>query len=420
MKTNRRMLGARSTAVVLLALAGWASCGGDAVDPESARPASRPDSGASISALRAIGYAGVSDESYDADETGVMVHDRERSWPGYNLYTNRYLCSTILMDAEGTEVARWEIPEDRNWSNARLLPGGDLVVIGWKRGRPYYALIDERRYIARFSWSGEELGRIRINAHHDLELTPDGRLAVLSFRRTPMQVAEQEVILREDLVCLLDQVGDGIECRSLYKGLSTDPDAYELSEFEANTAGGLTYIDMVHSNSVEFIHRPDLAERDPLYAEGNVIVSMRHQDAVMIFRWETAELVWIWGRGELEGPHDATILDNGNMLIFDNGLLRGWSRVIELDPVEKRIVWEYQASPPESFYTASRGSSQRLPNGNTLICVSDGGRAFEVTHEGEVVWSWLNPERDEDGRLATLVRMKRMPASFIEPLLQNR
>ena len=54
-----------------------------------------------------------------------------------------------------------------------------------------------------------------------------------------------------------------------------------------------------------------------------------------------------------------------------------YQRVIELDPLEKAVVWEYRASPPESFYTASRGSSQRLPNGNTLICVSDGGRAFE-------------------------------------------
>ena len=112
------------------------------------------------------------------------------------------------------------------------------------------------------------------------------------------------------------------------------------------------------------------------------------------------------------------MLDSGNLLIFDNGLRRGWSRVIELDPLTGEIAWEYRADPPESFYSKSRGSSQRLPNGNTLICESDRGRAFEVTASGEVVWEWLNPARDGEGRLSTLVRMKRLPVEQIAPLMK--
>ena len=61
---------------------------------------------------------------------------------------------------------------------------------------------------------------------------------------------------------------------------------------------------------------------------------------------------------------------------------------------------------------------QRLPNGNTLIAESDRGRAFEVTAEGEIVWQWLNPARDEEGRLATLVRMKRLPVELVAPLIE--
>ena len=88
--------------------------------------------------------------------------------------------------------------------------------------------------------------------------------------------------------------------------------------------------------------------------------------------------------GEILGPHDASVLKNGHILIFDNGLGRGWSRVIELDPLARRIVWEYKAPTPTDFYTATRGGCQRLPNGNTLITDSEAGRVFEVTPDGVV------------------------------------
>ena len=34
-----------------------------------------------------------------------------------------------------------------------------------------------------------------------------------------------------------------------------------------------------------------------------------------------------------------------------------------------------------------------MPNGNTLITESDGGRLFEVTPDNEIVWEFINPVR---------------------------
>jgi len=56
------------------------------------------------------------------------------------------------------------------------------------------------------------------------------------------------------------------------------------------------------------------------------------------------------------------MLKNGNILIFDNGSGRGWSRIIEVNPIGKEIVWEYHAEPKESFITRYWGSAQGLPN----------------------------------------------------------
>jgi hypothetical protein len=83
-------------------------------------------------------------------------------------------------------------------------------------------------------------------------------------------------------------------------------------------------------------------------------------------------------------------------MIFDNGCQRheykpSYSRVVEIDPNTDEIVWEYMAPYPADFYSCVCCVSERLPNGNTVICESWHGRIFEVTHDGELVWEYVSP-----------------------------
>ena len=139
---------------------------------------------------------------------------------------------------------------------------------------------------------------------------------------------------------------------------------------------------------------------------------------VFILDKGTKEIVWTWGPGEISVQHMPRMLENGNILIFDNGKhVRDYSRVIELDPVKKEVLWEYIADPPQSFFTAESGGAQRLPNENTLITESNKGRVFEVTKEGEIVWEWYSPGITEDGKRKTLYRMKRVSKDKIDKIL---
>ena len=61
----------------------------------------------------------------------------------------------------------------------------------------------------------------------------------------------------------------------------------------------------------------------------------------------------------------------------------------------------------EDFFSRTRGSIQRLPNGNTLITESDRGYVFEVTPEGETVWRFANPDIRENGTRIAIWRMLR-------------
>ena len=91
------------------------------------------------------------------------------------------------------------------------------------------------------------------------------------------------------------------------------------------------------------MRRPELAARSSIYDLDHVLLTSRNQDAVFIVDWRREELVWAWGPGELSGPHGGTVLEDGRILIFDNGLGREWSRIVEIDPLSGEIVWEYRA-----------------------------------------------------------------------------
>ena len=84
---------------------------------------------------------------------------------------------------------------------------------------------------------------------------------------------------------------------------------------------------------------------------------------------------------------------------------------LEFDPLTQEPVWAYEGSEDNGFYTELCGSSQRLPNGNTLITESEAGRAFEVTADLGIVWEYVSPFRagPEDEYVATLLEVVRLP-----------
>ena len=182
----------------------------------------------------------------------------------------------------------------------------------------------------------------------------------------------------------------------------------------------IRFLDYYHANAVEVLPETQLGKKDRRFQEGNRLACFRNADLITIIDKETGKIIWSWGPGKISLPHTPTMLDNGNILIFDSQGNGGYSRVIELDPISEEIVWEYKGDPPETFFSRRKGSAQRLPNGNTLITDSDHGRVLEVTREGKTVWEWLNPETDiEDQLRKSVYRMRRLNKDAVEKLFQT-
>jgi len=372
-----------------------------------------------IQKLLALPYAGDVEDDDEAED-GVVLCDIERTHPGYSLYMVHKHCTAVLIDAHGNVVKSWSSPGGLLWANSELLPNGDLIVPAIDpRSSDDEELYDELRYLLRFNWAGEIVWRRPLATHHDVELTPRGSFLTLTNEMRSVPLIHPTVPVRDERLTLLDDDGKVLRSLSFAELTSPGVEEFPLKRVRVRPAkGGLAErIVPFHSNSVEWAHYDHLKDRHPIYGPNAILVCFRNQDRIAVFDWERAAVLWAWGANELSGPHDAQYLENGNILVFDNGLRDRRSRIVELDPLKRTVVWQYQATPPSSFFTKTKGSCQRLPNGNTLIANADNGEAFEVTHAGEVVWRFICSHRDKQGRRATIVRIKRYERDFIEKLL---
>lgn len=367
---------------------------------------------ATVERLQALGYVDVVEDETVDERRGVVLHDEARSHPGYNFFTNAHLCLAQLVDDGGAVVQSWSLEPCFRWENASFFRNGDLLVIGraGKQATAKGKVEGVTPYVARLRWNGEVVWKAPLAAHHDGQETPSGDVAVLTAKRMIVPEIDANRKIKDNEITVLDDEGRIIEQASLYKLLKTaPPEQFRFIEPELRKGP----LDPIHANSIYWMSDPALAARDPLYAPSNLVVTIRHQDTVAVIDWTRKKVVWAWGQGEISGPHDAVVLPTGNVLVFDNGLGRGWSRVVELDPLSRRIVWEYRPGEGETFYTRTRGSNQRLPNGNTLIAESGRGRAFEVTRGGDIVWEFLNPNGIQATRGA-IVRMRRIEPSVVQ------
>ncbi|HXK33775.1 MAG TPA: thioredoxin, partial [Dehalococcoidia bacterium] len=96
---------------------------------------------------------------------------------------------------------------------------------------------------------------------------------------------------------------------------------------------------------------------------------------------------------------------------------RAGSRVLEINPVTQELVWSY-ANP--RFFSPNISSAQRLPNDNTLITAGAGGRLFEVTRDGAIVWEYLYPVFGGANASNAVYRGYRVPYGWIPQLAVPR
>lgn len=379
--------------------------------------------------LRSVPYATVTGEVAPGDIAGVTAYDPERACPGYNLYVSWTEPEAWLIAMDGTVVHKWYDLEDRpgSWHHAIVRSDGTL------------AMIVKYRQLRLLDWDSNCIWQARVAAHHEVTEAAGGTFLVAAremkqYRGLNVRFAsivrvgpEGQIIDRWstyehldqikasfDQEAFLDVILDSLEARGLSP---TDVDSLDF-HVEVKQEMGQDIYDYFHLNTISLVPVTPLKGKDPRFKPGNLIICFRNVNQIAILDRDSMEILCVWGQGDLEWPHHPTMLDNGNILVYDNGVERGYSRILEFDVVSDSVAWEYIADPPRDFFSRYKGSCQRLPNGNTLICESEEGRCFEVTRGGDVVWEWVNPNVKK-GKRVQVYRMIRYAPEHIEPLLKR-
>ncbi len=385
--------------------------------------------------------------TYEAPQkVKVTRFNPDMAYEGLNLYISAHRTAAFLMDMDGKELYRWRF----NFKNAFPDTEGPHVWYSQKQWKKYWRRVHLFRngdLLAIY----EGNGLIKIDKHsnliwaapgyfhHDLEVMGDKICALNRRMVTLPRIHEKEPIL-EDLITILDAEGQIIDSVSILE-------LFENSEFMPLLEGRPPFGDIFHTNTLE-IFDGTLAKKSPLFKKGNALISMRMTDIVAIADLEAKKIVWAQKPGFWKTQHQPTLLNNGNMLLFNNlyieqksdkaefELLRktnGYklvdqqkkiykdnkSSIIELDPLKMEVIWEYTGDEDNPFFSLASGSCQRLPNGNTLITESDRGRVFEVDPAGQIVWEYLNKYRTGKDKkkiaaIFELIRFRPGPDFFLK------
>jgi hypothetical protein len=323
---------------------------------------------------------------------GLIAHDPEKAFQGYTLFTPQFRGGpSLLIDMEGKVVHEWRTPLPTGY--ASLLPNGNLFALcrapGTARRFPTWPLV-RAGAVMEADWDGRVLWEVRHpDHHHDARLMRNGNLLMLCIDEVPQDLAagvrgglagsEHEGVMCSDKVVEMTKEGEVVWEWRAWQHLDPEVDRITLQDWRD---------EWTHANTVDEL------------PGGDILVSFRNISTVVIIDRRTGKIRWRLGPEVLAQQHYPNLLPNGNILIFDNGTHRAsspftFSRVLEIDPAQKRIVWSYQDRPLFNFYSPYEGSAQRLPNGNTFICEGVFGRLFEVTPEREIVWEYISPDFGE-------------------------
>ncbi len=321
---------------------------------------------------------------------GFHGYDPGRAFPGFTLFapsaeTNK---TVFLIDLKGSVVHTWDMPYPPG-SYGYLTDRGTLF---------YNGKIPNSTHIGRSAFQGGAVlemdwkGRIlwelkRPDHHHDGIRLSNGNVLLLCSMPLPDAVVPMVRGGRSGTEYDNGKMnGDYLVEMTTEGNVVWEWRAWEHLDPITDT------ITAVQDNRDEWTHGNGISEMP----DGNILLSFRNISTVVMIDRRTGEIYWKLGAPPLSGQHAPYMLPNGHLLLFDNGPHRldetlPFSRVLEIDPASKDIVWKFQERRTYNFFSARISNAQRLPNGNTLVNEGLFGRFFEVTAEGDVVWEYVNP-----------------------------
>ena len=203
---------------------------------------------------------------------------------------------------------------------------------------------------------------------HELLVLPNGHALLMSYDPQPVRMdtivpgGDPNAIVTGLIIQELD-----VSKNVVFQWRSWDH--FQITDADSNVDLTAGHIDYVHGNAIDVDY------------DGNLLISCRKMNEITKIDRLTGDIIWRWGgennqftfvndnRG-FSRQHHIRRIKNGNYTLFDNGnfLSPQHSSALEYQIDEQNmtatLVWSYR---DPNIYGQFMGSTQRLPNGNTVI-----------------------------------------------------
>lgn len=394
--------------------------------------------------------------------TGVTIYNPEKAWSGYTLMPIAGV-GVVLIDMNGNVIKCWKdlmgfptklLPNGQVFGHLGVRDPAygyqdqtDLVQVDWEGNIVWK--FNQKEYIEDPGNEPEWMARL----HHDYQRernpvgyyvpgmepkTDRGNTYILCHENLYNKKITEKYLL-DDCFIEVDWEGNIVwewHANEHFKEYGFSQSAQNALFRNPNmhkNGGGMG--DWMHINSMSLLGPNKWYDAgDERFHPNNIIWDSRETNISAIISKETGKIVWNMGPdfretkelrriGQIIGQHHVHMIPKGlpgegNILVFDNGGWAGYgiptrtskdgtksdirdhSRVLEINPVTMKLVWEVAGKDlclgsdtmsNSKFYSPLVSSAQRLPNGNTLITEGAGARLIEITAENEIVWEFISP-----------------------------
>lgn len=416
--------------------------------------------------------------------TGTTIYDPELAWNGFTVFISS-TNGAVVIDMNGNVVKQWSSYDSPAGGPVRVLPGGYLVG-GENLRTPHqeFNQLVQRDWNDNIIWQfdrteqmenaeGEKFWSAR--QHHDWQregfpagyyspqsdpVVSGGKTMVLAHQNL-INEAVSDRILEDDYIIEVSWEGDIVwqwHASDHIDEFGFTEDARKVIYQAAGFNNARESYDWMHINSATYLGPNRWYDAgDERFHPQNIIISSRQANIVAIIGRD-GSIVWRMGPdyreseemaelGQVIGQHHPHFIPKGlpgesNLLVFDNGgaggygfanplapngnssLGRGYSRVLEINPVTLELVWSYRMSGQEAFrfYSSYISAAQRLENGNTMITEGADGRLFEINTDGDIVWEYISPYFETRGNTPSnsVYRAYRLPYDWLPQLDQPK
>ena len=376
-----------------------------------------------------------------------LIERQAGAFEGYTLIAPLKHTVVYLLDMDGRVVHTWDnglLPGN----SVRLLPDGRLLrATSVQDNKVFGAPNFGGGRLQILNWDGELEWDYRISddkqyQHHDITPMPNGNVLALAWDhrskeeaiaagRPADQISRDQVWPEMVLEVkptgptsgevvwewrLWDHLVQNVDPSKENYGVVADhPGRLDLNCVPERTAP-----DWNHGNSIDY--NPELDQILLDFRVMSELYVIDHSTTTEEARGKAGDFLYRWGNPRMYGrgdESDQTLFSQhhphwiepglpgaGNILVFNNGNARPGGDSSSVDEVRppltagayqletgeafgpEKAVWSYAADPKSDFYSHFISGSQRLPNGNTLICSGAWSRVFEVTPEGKIVWEY--------------------------------